>query len=198
MTQKALVLAVCGLLHVSALQAQQANSSPASAKQASPAKAVEDLVIPWEGQMMAAARLMPADKYNFTPASLHIAGADFTGVRTFADEINHVTQSNYLTAGSLTGTDPTIDLKAIGNLKIKNEIVDALAASFVIVHQAINTITPTTENDLVDDSYVGPHQTKETEATWFVVHGYDHYGQIIEYLRMNGIKPPARVTSTEK
>ena len=198
MTQKVLILAVFNLLHSLAIEAQQVSSSSAAAKLTSPAKAVEDLVIPWEAQVMAAAKLMPGDKYSFTPASLHIAGADFTGVRTFADELTHIVQSNYLTAASLTGTEPTVNLKAIGNLKTKDEIIAALGASYTAVNQAIDTITPTNENDPGDDSYVGPHQIKETEATWFAVHGYDHYGQIIEYLRMNGIKPPARVTSTKK
>jgi hypothetical protein len=28
-------------------------------------------------------------------------------------------------------------------------------------------------------------------ATFGVAHGFDHYGQMVEYLRMNGIVPPA-------
>jgi len=28
-------------------------------------------------------------------------------------------------------------------------------------------------------------------ATFAVAHAFDHYGQMVEYLRMNGIVPPA-------
>jgi uncharacterized damage-inducible protein DinB len=39
-----------------------------------------------------------------------------------------------------------------------------------------------------------PEHGKSTRlhlATFGVAHAYDHYGQMVEYLRMNGIVPPA-------
>ena len=81
------------------------------------------------------------------------------------------------------------DVTAIGKLRSKDEILAALAGSFLAVHHAIATITQANANDVIDDSGVGPNQTKESEAAWVAVHGYDHYGQMVEYLRMNGITP---------
>ena len=34
-------------------------------------------------------------------------------------------------------------------------------------------------------------------AEFGVAHAYDHYGQMIEYLRMNGIVPPASRKNSE-
>ncbi len=159
-------------------------------KMPAPAKAVEDLVGRFEGEILSAARAMPADKYDFTPASLHIPGADFTKVRTFSEELTHVAAANYAIASNLTGKDPTVDLKTVNATKGKDNILAALQASFQAVHQAIATITPANQGEFVDDIGVGANQTKETEAAWVAVHGFDHYGQIVEYLRMNGIAPP--------
>ena len=157
--------------------------------QGDPAKAVDALVDRLEHEITSAAQAMPAEKYNFTPASLSIPGADFVKVRSFADQVKHLAQANYSIAGNIVGKDPVADVNAIGRLKSKNDIINALAGSFLAVHRAIATITRENDNNLIDDSGVGPNQTRESEAAWAAVHGYDHYGQMVEYLRMNGITP---------
>ena len=81
---------------------------------------------------MGAAKAMPAEKYDFSPASLKIAGAKYDGVRTFADEVKHVAQANYFFAMHGNGRDEAGRgyEGANGALKGKDEIVAALAASF--------------------------------------------------------------------
>ena len=130
---------------------------------------------------------MPPDKYGFSPATLPLPAGKFTGVRSFADQVKHVAQANYAIAANIMGTEPSVDLKTIGSLDKKDAILAALEGSFAAVHAAIATITPANQNDTVDDIGVAPHVTKATEAAWVAVHGYDHYGQMVEYLRMNGI-----------
>ena len=185
---------VLALVSVPMSQGQAAGVSSAAIAQMAPAKALEDLIGMFERQVTNAAMAMPADKYNFSPALLPIPGASFTGVRSFADEVKHVAQSNYLTASNIAGTDPAVDVKAIATLKTKDEILRALAGSFAAVHTAVDAITPATQNQAVDDIGVGPNQTRGSEAAWVAVHGFDHYGQMVEYLRMNGIVPPGNAT----
>ena len=189
--QLALVLsfgALCG--HQARAAGGAAPFVPAAAvAQVAPAKSVDSLVTRLEGEMTRVATKMPANKYGFTPASLDIAGSNFVKVRTFGEQLTHMAQANYSIAANIMGTEPQVDLKAIGALKSKDEILAALAASFAAVHKAIATITPANENEFIDDSGVGPDQTKMSEAAWVAVHGYDHYGQMVEYLRMNGITP---------
>ena len=72
-------------------------------------------------------------------------------------------------------------------MKTKADIIKFLNESFALGHKAAATLT--TENMLQT-----PGKSKSTRlhlATFGVAHAYDHYGQMVEYLRMNGIVPPA-------
>ncbi len=169
------------------MQGQTTAATKAATEQIAPAKAIDALLAGFEGDIMRAANAMPADKYSFTPASLNIAGAKFDGVRTFAAEATHVAQANYGIAAAVMGTKPAVDLRALGALKTKEEIVAALEGSFAAAHKAIATLTVANENDAVPG---GEGATKASLAAYIAVHGFDHYGQMVEYLRMNGIVPP--------
>ena len=163
--------------------------TPVAISQGSPAKAVDELVSRFEREFTSVVKTMPADKYDFTPTSLNVPGANFTKVRSFGDQVKHVAQANYAIAANVAGTPEAVDDAAISKLKTKDEILAALAASFLAVHQAIATITLANANDVIDDSGVAASQTRESEAAWVAVHGYDHYGQLVEYLRLNGLTP---------
>ena len=153
-----------------------------------PAKAMDTLLSIFEGDVVPAAKAMPADKYNFAPSSSAMPGAKFDGVRTFASEITHLASANYYFFGTASGMKPDVDVKAISELKTKEEIVAALEKSFVFAHKAVAMLTTANAFESVD---VDGHQTRVTAEAFGVAHGYDHYGQVVEYLRMNGIIPPA-------
>lgn len=142
----------------------------------------------FQEQFVAAAKAMPAEKYDFTPAALNIAGAKYEGVRTFAGEVKHVAQANFYFYSAVGGMKPTVDVKGIGALKTKDEIVAAVEASFAFGHKSLATLTAAKEEDPLD---IDGLKTKGTVAAFAVAHGFDHYGQMVEYMRMNGIVPPA-------
>jgi hypothetical protein len=143
-----------------------------------------------EKQVVDAAEAMPEDKFNFSPESLNIAGGEYKGVRTFAVQVRHVAASNYFIWSPLTGDKLPEGLKdgnGPENLKTKADIIRFLRDSFALGHKAAATLT--TENMLQT-----PERSKSPRlylATFGVAHAYDHYGQMVEYLRMNGIVPPA-------
>ena len=143
-----------------------------------------------EKQIVDVAEAMPEDKYNFSPETLNIPGADYKGVRTFAVQVKHVAASNYFIWSPLTGDKLPEGLKdgnGPENLKTKADIIKFLKDSFALGHKAAATLT--TENMLQN-----PGNSKSTRlrlATFGVAHAFDHYGQMVEYLRMNGIVPPA-------
>jgi uncharacterized damage-inducible protein DinB len=112
----------------------------------------------------------------------------FDGVRTFAEEITHLISANYYFYGAISGVKPDVDMKALGALTKKDDIVKAFAASFEFAHKAIATITA--ENAFVGIKPIDGMDTRASLAAFGVAHGYDHYGQMVEYLRMNGIVPP--------
>ena len=190
-----IILAVAGLgQHIqdaaaaTTPQAQQTQGAP----QAPPtvASVVDREISTIEKQVVDAAEAMPEEKFNFTPESLNIPGDDYKGVRTFAVQVKHVASSNYFIWSPLTGDKVPENIKD-GNgpaeLNSKADIIKFLKDSFALGHKAAAALTA--ENMLQN-----PGNSKSTRlrlATFGVAHGYDHYGQMVEYLRMNGIVPPA-------
>jgi uncharacterized damage-inducible protein DinB len=169
----------------SAPQAPQAHPSPPTV-----ASDVDREISRVEKQIVELAEAMPEDKFNFSPESLNIPGAEYKGVRSFAVQVKHVAASNYFIWSPLTGEKLPEGLKD-GNgpeaLKSKAEIIKFLKDSFALGHRAAATLTA--ENMLQI-----PENSKSTRlhlAEFAVAHAYDHYGQMVEYLRMNGIVPPA-------
>ena len=155
----------------------------------SPADSCNALLSMVEGQMMGAVKAMPAEKYGFAPSAaifVPTQKTDYTGVRTFGALVVHVTQANYGLAAKIGDMKPDVDVKGLAALKDKDKMVAALAASFAFVHKAIGTMT--SENAFQS---VGGPMTRATQAGFVAAHTSDEYGQMVEYLRMNGIVPPA-------
>jgi hypothetical protein len=143
-----------------------------------------------EKQIVDVAEAMPEDKYNFSPESLGIPGSDYKGVRTFAQQVKHVAASNNAIWWRLTGDKLPDDFKG-GNgpesVKTKADIIKFLKDSFALGHKAAATLTA--QNML--QTAEGSKSTRLRLAIFGVEHAFDHYGQMVEYLRMNGIVPPA-------
>jgi len=138
-----------------------------------------------------AADAMPEDKFNFSPEGLNISGSEFKGVRSFAVQLKHIATSNYYIWSPLTGEKLPEGLGDDGNgpanIKTKAEIIKFLKESFALGHRAAATLT--SENMLQT-----PGKSKSTRlhlAEFAVAHANDHYGQMVVYLRMSGIVPPA-------
>lgn len=139
----------------------------------------------FQKEVVGAAEAMPADKYDFAPTG----PGDFKGVRTFGDQVRHLAQANYHFFHGW-GIAGEIDPKTLDSLKTKDELVKALRDSYTFAQAAIDSITP--ENAF--SPLPGPPQYKLTRvstAALAMAHSMDHYGQMVEYLRMNGIIPPA-------
>lgn len=143
-----------------------------------------------EKEVVEAAEAMPEDKFNFSPEGINLQGSDYKGVRSFALQVKHVAASNYALWSPITGDKFPQDYIG-GNgpesLKSKTDIIKFLKDSFALGHKAAATLT--TENMLQT-----PGHSKSTRihlVAFGVAHAFDHYGQMVEYLRMNGIVPPA-------
>ena len=143
-----------------------------------------------EKQIVEAAEAMPEDKFNFSPESLNISGSDYKGVRTFAVQIKHIASSNYFIWSPLTGDKVPESIKdgnGPADLRTKAEILKFLKDSFALGHRAAATFT-------AENMLQAPENSKSSRlhlAEFGVIHASDHYGQMVEYLRMNGIVPPA-------
>lgn len=185
---------VAGALSMGAQMMGGAKAESAAGTMANPAKAIESQLNLIEGEMMGAVKAMPAENYNFAPSQAIFAPAQkvqFATVRTFAQEATHVAQANYYFYSIASGQPMDSNAAAIGKMTKKDDIVAALAGSFAYAHKAIATITPANAFEVVKSPEPGMLATRATLAQFAISHANDHYGQIVEYLRMNGIVPPA-------
>jgi hypothetical protein len=182
------------VLAVAAASGRTQETKPAASAAPEPpatvASVVDRQVTSIEKLVVEAADAMPADKYDFTPENLRIPGSDYKGVRSFAQQVRHIAASNYAIWVPLTG-DKVPDNYKGGNgpddLKTKEQILRFLKDSYALGHRAAASLT--TENVL--QAPEGSKSVRLHRATFGVAHAYDHYGQMVEYLRMNGIVPPA-------
>src|SRR6266478_1838364 len=144
-----------------------------------------------EKAIVSAADAMPADKYGFAPTD-----GEFKGVRTFVQMVKHLSATNYIRAAAALGEESPPDASdELGPeaVRTKAEILNYLKGSFAYLDKAIEAIGQ--KNTPVKSSPISP--LKSTEATRLALvveslaHAFDHYGQMVEYLRMNGVVPPA-------
>ena len=159
-------------------------AAPPPAK--TPGDAINAVLTIANGEFVGAADAMPEDKYSFAPTT----AGEFKGVRTFAQQVKHVAASNYAIWSPLTGEKFPKDFMGGNgpeNLKTKAEIIQFVKDSFALGHKAAATLTP--ENML--QPAAGGKSPRLRVAVFGVEHAFDHYGQMVEYLRMNGIVPPA-------
>lgn len=192
----AVVLAVCC---IAGAQAQDTGTSKAATVKVEPSKSFDSMLSSLERQFMGVAKAMPAEKYNFAPTAAIFSESQKTdylspdnkGVRTFAENVKHVAQVNYMLAGIVSGMKPDADVKAIGAIKDKDQIVAAAQASFDFAHKAMATLTAQNAFDSVNFKVLGPEATRASTAGFVVAHGFDHFGHLAEYLRMNGLIPPS-------
>jgi uncharacterized damage-inducible protein DinB len=175
------------------MSAGGAAQAPAPGTIAAPSSAVDSLLSIVEMEMMGAVKAMPADKFGFAPSPAIFAPGqktEFATVRTFAQQVTHVAEANYFFYGTVSGLKPDVDVKGLEKLTGKDDAVAALAGSFSFAHKAIATLTSANAFEVLKTGFPGV-QTRSTLAAFGVAHAFDHYGQMVEYLRMNGIVPPA-------
>lgn len=154
-------------------------------------RALQSLLKLAEKVIIPAVDAMPADKFGFAPTD-----GEFKGVRTFGQMVKHLSATNHILAAAAMGEEPPADAgDEVGPeaVRTKAEILNYLNGSFAHLSKAIEAIGQT--NASVNPSPISPLKKDEVTRSALVVeslmHACDHYGQIVEYLRMNGVVPPA-------
>jgi hypothetical protein len=142
-----------------------------------------------ESEFVPAADAMPEDKYSFAPTS-----GEFKGVRTFAQQVKHVAAVNYIVGAAILGEKPPVELggeSGPDSVKTKAEIMNFLKDSFAYAHKAASSVDEKNLVSPIKNPFGDSTTTRLGMATTIAWHSFDHYGQMVEYLRMNGIIPPA-------
>jgi uncharacterized damage-inducible protein DinB len=185
--KKRLALVACGFLVLATAAAAQANK-PKDEKR-SVTEVLDRTVSNLEHEFVPAVEAMPEDKFAFAPT-----GGEFKGVRTFGEQVKHVAAVNYLLGAAIMEEKPPVDIggeSGPASMTSKADIVKFLKASFEYVHKAIGTINEKNLVETVKSPFGEGTVSRLGLATTVAWHGFDHYGQMVEYLRMNGVVPPA-------
>jgi uncharacterized damage-inducible protein DinB len=153
-----------------------------------PGDALNAILMIGEQEFVATADAMPEDKYSFAPTT-----GEFKGVRTFAEQVKHVAAVNYIFGAAVLQEKPPVDTgeeKGPESVKSKAQIMQFVKDSFTYLHKALGSITEKNELDQV--TFFGDMKAARLSVGSFAcAHPMDHYGQMVVYLRMNGIIPPA-------
>ena len=193
--------AMCAILLASNVVLRTQSAQP---EHRSVGKELDVWVSKTEEHLVPAADAMPEEKYGFAPTA-----GNFEGVRTFAEEVKHLAATNYILASAVLGEKPPHGEQNEGApvaLKSKAEIMDYLKGSFVHLHRAAAAITDNNQTETIGayrsaswlaESFGSEapaafeHRTRPGLIVDALTHSWNHYGQIVEYLRMSGIVPPA-------
>jgi hypothetical protein len=181
------------LLFVASLAVAQDQPKPATKPAAAPtiSEVLNRSFSGVEGQIVPLAEAMPEDKYDFAPTN-----GEFKGVRTFGQMVKHVAVTNQLIAAAMLGQKPPVTGDEAENgpasVKSKAEIVAYLKDSYANLQKAAAGTNEANLMAPIDNAFGGSNKWNRLAASMLAFgHSFDHYGQLVEYLRMNGIIPPA-------
>lgn len=131
--------------------------------------------------VLAFVEAMPEELFDFRPTE---------GVRSFAEQIEHIVRSNLNMVGS--GVVQMEAPPAMGNpqayLRSKRELEDFVSRTFDFVDQSLSEASGMLEENGV--VYDFPPMPKWKILDLAREHGIWTLGQLIPYLRLNGIQPP--------
>jgi uncharacterized damage-inducible protein DinB len=142
-----------------------------------------DMLKDWQQQkttMVAIADAMPEDKWGFksTPAQ-----------RSYGEQVMHVVQVNQRLLGALgpKTAAPSINLKATS----KADVMQALRQSYDYGEAVFKEFSDAAwVQAVMGPPFIG-QATRARIANFAMTHTMDIYGQMVVYLRLNGIVPPA-------
>ena len=188
----ATLLVMCGIA-LSAVGKSGAPQNSATKKTAPPdgipksiAESVSGTLQFAEGNFIGLAEAMPEDKYSYIPTV-----GKFEGVRSFGEQVKHVACAQFAFFSEFERKKPPEDCEKGGHdpATTKAELIKYLKDSFDYSNRVLATLTANNALERVEGRYAGPN-TKLGISVVAVWHITDHYGQLVEYLRLNGIVPP--------
>lgn len=132
-----------------------------------------------KGFITKAAAMVPEDKYTYQPTK---------DVRTMGQLFGHVANANGMICSAAAGTTGAKAADA-EKMATKAEIQKALAASFATCDAAFQKITAANAHEAV--TLFGQAHTRIGAMAFNNAHDYEHYGNIVTYMRINGMVPPS-------
>ena len=162
---------------------EQSESTPATAAAAGTATVLGDLQKDWQDQkdtMMKIADAMPEDKFGYksTPPQ-----------RSYGEQVMHISHRQRRPVEVVGGQVAPPSFTA-ESAKTKADMLKAMAESYDYGTALLKEQTDASVRDTIDAGFLGA--STRARVFWFLLgHSMDVYGQMVVYLRLNGIVPPA-------
>jgi len=135
---------------------------------------------PVKQNIVAAAQQMPEDLYDFRPTE---------EVRSFGELIGHIAFAQFNICSGLLGQDSPRSGNLEQTLKSKAELVSAIEDAFQFCDPAYASARDADLGDAV--SFFGQQSVRHYPLSYGLVHANEHYGNIVTYMRLNGLVPPS-------
>lgn len=149
----------------------QAQSNPMSA----------DLKSTWsqiKGNIAKSAEKMPEENYAFKPVP---------EVRSYGQLIAHIADANYMICGAAKGEQKSMGVEK--SKTAKADLIAALADSAAYCDAVYDALTDASAAETV--RMFGRERTRMAALQMNVAHDFEHYGNLVTYLRMKGLVPPS-------
>ena len=168
----AVAIAMCATLSTSASRQAQAGPDATLAS----IRSAHDVV---KGYVTKALAMIPQDKLGYQPTDK---------VRTMGQLFGHVANASGMICGMASGTKMASGGDA-EKLTTKADLQKALEASLAFCDKAFAAITATNANEPVE--LFGMKHTRIGAMAFNNAHNFEHYGNIVTYMRINGMVPPS-------
>jgi hypothetical protein len=143
-----------------------------------------------EHDFVPAAEAMPENKFFWAPTI-----GEFRGVRSFAEQILHVAELNFILSAAILGEKPPSETDLPGHspeaMNTRSAVLKYLKDSFTFTHKALSSITEQNARLPVKHPIFDMFTSRLGLGIVAIAHPFNHYGQMVEYLRMKNIVPPA-------
>ena len=134
--------------------------------------------------IIGSAEKMPVEHFSFRPSP---------DVRTYAEQLGHIIDTQYFFCNAVKGGPNPGDGKDFEKITERAEMVQAAKDAFTYCDDTFSSLTTETAMQLITIG-VAPKQRQTTRAnqlTMVIVHGTEHYGNLVTYMRIKGIVPPS-------
>jgi len=185
MRKRVVLFVLAGATLLSSLAAQAQSQAPAST--ADPASAaLRQFYNGAKRNILRGAEKMPAEDYAFKPTP---------EVRSFGALLAHIAEGEYLFCSSVKGETSPVALGEVEkNKTTKADLTAALQASFEYCDPVFASLSDAQLGDKVQ--FFGRERTKSIPLTLAIAHSWEHYGNMVTYLRLKGIVPPSSEQQT--
>ncbi len=143
-------------------------------------KAIKNQFTTAKTNLSKAAEKMPEEAYSFKATP---------DVRSFAQLVGHVANASYFFCSAAQGEKSPATANIEKTVTSKADLVKALNDAFAYCDKAYNSLTDANASDKLK---FGQDDTARIGILSFNnMHDYEHYGNIVTYMRLKGIVPPS-------